>query len=153
MTEQLTHPDALRSDQFVDDTGRRWPIRDQQDAMDAARIVDSLARGHKFRSRLVELSRKAGLLLPVTFAAELELDQAMSVETARSLASTETGRQALARMRLTPEEGTPVSMVTFSLPGRLAEEDRLHQRNLAMTSIGRSMLADRGMTQAEMDSL
>jgi hypothetical protein len=151
MTEQLTHPSALRSDQFVDDVGRRWPIRDQQDATDAARIVDSLARGHKYRSRLVQLSRQAGLLLPVTFAAEL--DQAMSVETARSLALTETGRQALARMGLTPEEGTPVSMVTFSLPGRLAEDERAHQRNLAMTSIGRSMLADRGMTRAEMDSL
>jgi hypothetical protein len=151
VTEQLTHPDDLRSAQFVDDVGRRWPIRDQQDAMDAARIVDSLARDHKYRRRLVELSRQAGLLLPVTFAAEI--DQDISVETARSLAATETGRQALARMGLTLEEGTPVSMVTFSLPGRLAEDERSLQRSLAMTSIGRSMLADRGMTQAEMDSL
>jgi hypothetical protein len=119
--------------------------------MDAACIVDSLAKDHKWRRRLVELSRQAGLLLPVTFAAEL--DQTISVETARSLAATETGRQALARMGLTPEEGTPVSMVTFSLPGQLAEDERRLQRNLALTSIGRSMLADRGMTQAEMDSL
>jgi hypothetical protein len=93
-------------------------------------------------------------LLPVTFACDIDIDQAMTIGTARAMALTETGRQALARMGLKPEEATITgSMVTFNSAVSQAEDERLHQRNLAMTSVGRSMLADRGMTPAEIDSI
>jgi len=158
-------------DHYVDQRNRRFPVRNQWEADEAARAPEIV--GYPlWRERLAVLARRANCLLFTNYAAEVEKvnvalgdyatgahakfsDPTLDRVGAELMAKTPVGVLTLAKRNLKPCDPSPDfdpnAPVTFS-KGKDLERDSL-DRDLAMTEMGKSVLRRRGYDERQIARL